>query len=314
MRCTAASPRAPAPASWPSSRTVELPVLVATDVAARGIHVDDIGLVLQVDPPGGPKEYLHRAGRTARAGDIGSVVTLVLPHQRREVSRLMSQAGVRGTELSAAPGDAQLSRGDRRPDPTASRSPISESDVPAPDRTARPRVAGPAPSARAARSGSPPQTGPATATDRTAVRDGPPVDDASNTTMAAGEHVRFLIWSSRWRRVDDAAAMVEVIHAAFGARPPLDPPSTAINETPSRWPRACAQGGGIYASVGGRPAGAIVILPEPNGVATLHRVSVHPDFQRHGIASAMVAAAEELAAVDGSVDPSSCSPAASSPS
>ena len=100
--------------------------------------------------------------------------------------------------------------------------------------------------------------------------------------------------------VDDAAAMVEVIHAAFGARPPLDPPSTAINETPESLAASLRQGRGIYASVGGRPAGSIVILPEPSGVASLHRVSVHPDFQRHGIASAMVAAAEELAAVDGS--------------
>jgi len=100
--------------------------------------------------------------------------------------------------------------------------------------------------------------------------------------------------------LDDAAAMVEVIHAAFGARPPLDPPSTAIDETPESLAASLQQGRGIFASVGGRPAGAIVILPEPNGVASLHRVSVHPDFQRHGIASAMVAAAEELAAVDGS--------------
>ncbi|HVH21400.1 MAG TPA: tRNA (adenosine(37)-N6)-threonylcarbamoyltransferase complex ATPase subunit type 1 TsaE [Pseudonocardia sp.] len=100
--------------------------------------------------------------------------------------------------------------------------------------------------------------------------------------------------------VDDAAAMVEVIHAAFGARPPLDPPSTAIDETPESLAATMRQGRGIFASVGGRPAGVIVVLPEPNGVASLHRVSVHPDFQRHGIASAMVAAAEELAAVDGS--------------
>jgi tRNA threonylcarbamoyladenosine biosynthesis protein TsaE len=86
--------------------------------------------------------------------------------------------------------------------------------------------------------------------------------------------------------VDDAPAMVEVIHAAFRARPPLDPPSTAIDETPESLATSLRQGRGIYASVGGRPAGAIVILPEPNGIASLHRVSVHPDFQRHGIASA----------------------------
>ncbi len=85
-----------------------LPVLVATDVAARGIHVDEVGLVLQVDPPGGPKEYLHRAGRTARAGDSGTVVTLVLPHQRRELSRLTHQAGVKAVELPGQPGDPAL--------------------------------------------------------------------------------------------------------------------------------------------------------------------------------------------------------------
>ncbi len=86
----------------------QVPVLVATDVAARGIHVDDIGLVLQADPPGGPKEYLHRAGRTARAGGTGVVVTLVLPHQRREISSLTSQAGVRPIALPAQSGDTDL--------------------------------------------------------------------------------------------------------------------------------------------------------------------------------------------------------------
>ena len=58
------------------------PVLVATDVAARGIHVDDVSLVVHVDPPADPKDYLHRAGRTARAGESGAVVTIVTPHQR----------------------------------------------------------------------------------------------------------------------------------------------------------------------------------------------------------------------------------------
>ena len=86
----------------------ELPVLVATDVAARGIHVDEVGLVLQVDPPAGPKEYLHRAGRTARAGGTGVVVTLALPHQRREMTRLTSQAGVKPESLTGQPGDSAL--------------------------------------------------------------------------------------------------------------------------------------------------------------------------------------------------------------
>ncbi|MFD9594736.1 DEAD/DEAH box helicase [Kitasatospora sp. NPDC059973] len=69
-------------------------VVVATDVAARGIHVDGIDLVLNVDPAGDHKDYLHRSGRTARAGRSGAVVTLVLPHQRRGVFRLMEDAGV----------------------------------------------------------------------------------------------------------------------------------------------------------------------------------------------------------------------------
>jgi superfamily II DNA/RNA helicase len=103
-----------------------LPALVATDVAARGIHVDDVGLVLQADPPNGGKEYLHRAGRTARAGDAGQVVTLVLPHQRRDVSRLLADAGVRGTELPATPGNPRLAAvtGARPGDAT----PVSEAD------------------------------------------------------------------------------------------------------------------------------------------------------------------------------------------
>ncbi|MFI1384857.1 DEAD/DEAH box helicase [Embleya sp. NPDC020886] len=75
------------------------PVLVATDVAARGIHVDGIDLVLHVDPAADSKDYLHRAGRTARAGEAGAVVTLALPHQRRTVDRLMEDAGVEPTRL-----------------------------------------------------------------------------------------------------------------------------------------------------------------------------------------------------------------------
>jgi superfamily II DNA/RNA helicase len=97
-------------------REGSLPVLVATDVAARGIHVDDVSLVLQVDPPGDYKDYLHRAGRTARAGEAGTVVTLVLPHQRRTVQRQQQEAGVSAVPVKAAPGgDALADIGARSP-------------------------------------------------------------------------------------------------------------------------------------------------------------------------------------------------------
>ncbi|NKY12850.1 DEAD/DEAH box helicase [Streptomyces somaliensis DSM 40738] len=85
-------------------------VLVATNVAARGIHVDDLDLVVNVDPPADHKDYLHRGGRTARAGESGSVVTLVLPHQRRDMDNLMSHAGIRPKTTSVRSGDAELTR------------------------------------------------------------------------------------------------------------------------------------------------------------------------------------------------------------
>lgn len=69
-------------------------VLVATDVAARGVHVDDVELVIHVDPPTEHKAYLHRSGRTARAGSDGTVVTLTLPEQQADVKKLMKAAGV----------------------------------------------------------------------------------------------------------------------------------------------------------------------------------------------------------------------------
>jgi tRNA threonylcarbamoyladenosine biosynthesis protein TsaE len=102
-------------------------------------------------------------------------------------------------------------------------------------------------------------------------------------------------------RPEHAAGMVEVIHAAFGARPPLDPPSTAGSETPDSVAAAVAAGSGVYAEVDGRPAGAIIIAPGEDRTAVLRRVSVHPDFQRHGIASAMVTECKLLAAELGCV-------------
>ncbi|WP_431677971.1 DEAD/DEAH box helicase [Kitasatospora sp. KL5] len=84
--------------------------LIATNVAARGIHIDGLDLVVNVDPPIDHKDYLHRGGRTARAGESGTVVTLVLPEQRREVNRLMGTAGIRPTVTKVRPDDAELRR------------------------------------------------------------------------------------------------------------------------------------------------------------------------------------------------------------
>jgi len=108
----------------------QAPVLVATDVAARGIHVDDVSLVVHVDPPADPKDYLHRAGRTARAGESGTVVTMVTPPERREVDRLTRLAGVRATSTEVGPGDTSLGRitGARTP----SGVPVAEAPKPAP--------------------------------------------------------------------------------------------------------------------------------------------------------------------------------------
>ncbi|UIX32485.1 DEAD/DEAH box helicase [Streptomyces sp. GQFP] len=98
-------------------KTGEVTVLVASDVAARGIHIDDLDLVVNVDPPGGAKDYLHRGGRTARAGASGSVVTLVLPEQRREMRSLTRAAGVNPNTAKVSPGAAELTRitGSRTP-------------------------------------------------------------------------------------------------------------------------------------------------------------------------------------------------------
>jgi len=72
----------------------ESKVLVATDIAARGIHVDEVELVVHIDPPAEHKAYLHRSGRTARAGSAGDVVTVVLPEQRKETQTLLRKAGI----------------------------------------------------------------------------------------------------------------------------------------------------------------------------------------------------------------------------
>jgi superfamily II DNA/RNA helicase len=126
-------------------KTGTVNTLVATSLAARGIHVDDVDLVVNVDPPGDAKDYLHRGGRTARAGRSGTVVTLVLPEQHRDTTRLLAAAGVTAQSARVRPGDAELTRitGARTPSgvpvvaavpadphPRAQRAPAQRSSAP----------------------------------------------------------------------------------------------------------------------------------------------------------------------------------------
>ncbi|MFI7070336.1 DEAD/DEAH box helicase [Micromonospora sediminicola] len=124
-------------------RTGLVTALVATDVAARGIHVDGLDLVVNADPPTEAKDYLHRGGRTARAGESGTVVTLVLPEQRRDVARLMSTAGINPQTTRVRAGDAELGRltGAREPSgvPVTITPPAAAHPAPATRPRRRPR-------------------------------------------------------------------------------------------------------------------------------------------------------------------------------
>ncbi|MDA8438225.1 MAG: DEAD/DEAH box helicase [Propionibacterium sp.] len=86
----------------------EVRVMVATDIAARGIHVDEVDLVVHVDPPAEHKAYLHRSGRTARAGHEGDVVTLVLPEQRRDFQAVARAAKITARPTATTPSDGHL--------------------------------------------------------------------------------------------------------------------------------------------------------------------------------------------------------------
>ncbi|WP_027503106.1 DEAD/DEAH box helicase [Rhodococcus sp. UNC363MFTsu5.1] len=127
----------------------DTPVLVATDVAARGIHVDGIDLVVHVDPPAEAKDYLHRAGRTARAGESGTVVTLVTEDQRAEVAALTAKAGVSVVGVEVRPGAAELVALTGAREPTG--IPVPPPSAPAPT-APKERAAGPG--ARGRRPGS----------------------------------------------------------------------------------------------------------------------------------------------------------------
>ena len=115
--------------------------LVATDVAARGIHVDGISLVVHVDAPTDHKDYLHRAGRTARAGEAGVVVTLATSKQQTAVRGLTSRAGVYPKFVDVRPHHAELVSitGSREPSGIAYVAPVTASDGPRRSGKPRPR-------------------------------------------------------------------------------------------------------------------------------------------------------------------------------
>ncbi|MGI9062451.1 MAG: DEAD/DEAH box helicase [Pseudonocardiaceae bacterium] len=121
-------------------------VLVATDIAARGIHVDDIALVVHVDPPAEHKAYLHRSGRTARAGADGVVVTVATPEQSRDVTVLTRQAGIKPAWASVRPGAREITALTGPPAPHV--TPVAPVEQPQSQQRRRgPRVSGPRTSA-----------------------------------------------------------------------------------------------------------------------------------------------------------------------
>lgn len=129
----------------------EAPTLVATDIAARGIHVDDVALVIHADPPAEHKAYLHRSGRTARAGASGRVVTLMTDEQVRDVQALTKAAGVKATTTRVRMGDPMLRELAPRPEGSPARVPVG---VPISDgASAKPRSASPTQHSPGRRSG-----------------------------------------------------------------------------------------------------------------------------------------------------------------
>jgi superfamily II DNA/RNA helicase len=120
---------------------------VATDIAARGIHIDDIALVIHADPPMEHKAYLHRSGRTARAGASGTVVTLMTDAQVADVRDLTRKAGITATVTRLRPGHpllTELAPGERSyVTPAATPAP-----APRPQRRSRPARSTPRPAKR----------------------------------------------------------------------------------------------------------------------------------------------------------------------
>ncbi|WP_102417327.1 DEAD/DEAH box helicase [Mycobacterium sp. 4858] len=99
-------------------------VLVATDIAARGVHVDNVELVVHVDPPAEHKAYLHRSGRTARAGASGDVVTIALPEQRRDTESMMRKAAIRAVPQQVTAASPVIHNLAGRPAPREAVAPV----------------------------------------------------------------------------------------------------------------------------------------------------------------------------------------------
>ncbi len=143
----------------------EARVLVATDIAARGVHVDGVELVVHVDPPMEHKAYLHRSGRTARAGSDGDVVTVVLPEQRKDTQQLLRRAGisVRPRDVDANSTEVKDLVGEIAPLRTAP-APVAKPAARTSDhRGADPRRGGPA---RTRPPAAPPRAAPGRSADR----------------------------------------------------------------------------------------------------------------------------------------------------
>nr|WP_245862853.1 DEAD/DEAH box helicase [Georgenia soli] len=122
----------------------EVRVMVATDIAARGIHVDDVDLVVHVDPPAEHKAYLHRSGRTARAGHGGDVVTVVLPEQRSDFRSLARAAKISAAPVSVTADDPRVAElvGEVAAVVDPQRAPLAASRKPAPQQPGAGRASG----------------------------------------------------------------------------------------------------------------------------------------------------------------------------
>ncbi|WP_406442060.1 DEAD/DEAH box helicase [Streptomyces sp. NBC_00631] len=228
----------------------QVTALVATNVAARGIHIDDLDLVVNVDPPTDHKDYVHRGGRTARAGGSGSVVTLVLPDQKRDVTQLMSDAGIRPRTARVSSADAELTTitGAREPSGVPV---VIELPQPATTTATRPgRQTDPRPGGRSGRrrrsSGAGTATGTATATARGSGRRAAP---AAPANAAAGGRAGTSAADGRSARRKGTAAATDA--AGAGGRGAAGTGGrSSVDAGSRRGDRRAASGGAAGAAAG----------------------------------------------------------------